>query len=258
MKQHPRPARSQHNRHGASGSGDRVEVGRRLAYCFASQFTGSIALEKNIVSVTASGAGATLLASIVFTHQHSDIEAYQRANIGRQGVVGCCDQDMIDSTRQGNNNLLDALVERTGLGIQLLQQFHLFLGTTTIDRVARGVQSLCRTIRQGNLTATRLSLFYDGTRIVDCLGYGISLKIIAIGKTGLFFGHRANAYTLFYIETTLAQDTVIHDPGLLLAGLEVKITRVDELPLQGIQESAKAIDSQFTRFEDILTNRFKY
>jgi hypothetical protein len=75
-------------------------------------------------------------------------------------------------------------------------------------------------------------------------------------ETGFFFGHGTNAHTLFDIETTLAQNTVIHHPGLLLAGLKVQIAGIDELALQRIEVSAELIDPHFTRLENFSTYCF--
>ena len=169
VEQDPGPTRAHHHRQGAGRRGDRLEVDQRLAQGLAGVAHGAILLEEIAIVGATAAAVAAAFASAVLFDDHADVETHQRTNVGGQRTVAGRYQDLLPDAGHAHRDLLDAGIERTGSGVDLLQQLDLLGAAEHVQRVLAGVQASRRhglerlhaavLSRTGNRTAATAACF---------------------------------------------------------------------------------------------------
>ena len=142
VQQDTRPARTQHDRHGARRRGHGVQIDQRLAHRFAPMLERGIALQQLIESEAAAAAAIALLAPAVLFHDDRDVDAHQGTHIRRQHAVARGDQHDLMHRGQGGHHLLDAGIETAGIGVDAHQPGHFVLVFNGIERIERQIETM--------------------------------------------------------------------------------------------------------------------
>ncbi|MNN34544.1 hypothetical protein D3C81_1483530 [compost metagenome] len=127
VQQHARPTRTQHHWQGTGRCRDRLQVHQGLAQRLTGIAHHPLFGEKAVVGTPATALPAALAAAVLLDDD-TDVEAHQRAHIGSEAAIGCCDQDPLPDPGHAHADLLDAGIQGTGGGIDTLEQLDL-LGT---------------------------------------------------------------------------------------------------------------------------------
>ena len=76
-----------------AGAANRLEIDQRLAHRLAAMLERPIPAQQLVEAEASAAAAVALLAPAVLLDDHRDIDAHQRAHIGRQRAVARGDQD---------------------------------------------------------------------------------------------------------------------------------------------------------------------
>ncbi|MNM94973.1 hypothetical protein D3C81_1073960 [compost metagenome] len=253
VQQHAGPAGTHHHRQCAGRSGNRFQVDQRLAQRFAGIAHGAVFLEEVAVVGTPAATVPATLAATVLLDDHADVEAHQRADIGRQRTIRRRDQNLLPDAGEADGDLLDARVERTGGGVDLLQQLDLLGPADHIERVVAHVKAL----RYDRLERLHLAVLPGAGNRTCCAGRLEQCLMgdrIAVGETGLLTGLRAHADALVHVEAAFLDDAVLEHPRLGNSTLEVQVGGIDTRAAQLLQQRRQLLDIQPAWGQQVLAD----
>ena len=155
---------------------------------------------------------ATALAAAILLHNHTDIEAHQRADVRAQAAIGSRHQHAVPDAGQADTDLLDARVEGTGGHINTLEQLDLFRPAQHIQRIVGGVQRRQQRAAEG-LHAAILSGAGNRASRLGRQAQGVGGDGIAVGESGFLTRLGTHPNPLIEIETAFLDDAILQRPG---------------------------------------------
>ncbi|MNZ64434.1 hypothetical protein D3C78_826020 [compost metagenome] len=189
-------------------------------------FIGEIA----IVGSTTTAMATTLTATVLFD-DHADIEAHQRAHIRCQAAISCSNQDALPDPGHAHGDLLNARIQRTGGGIDTLEQFD-FLGPAEHFQRIVGAIQLGNNLAFEGLDAAMLPSTGNRAGSTGGRGQGFKVDGVTVGETGFLTGLSTYAYPLIKVETAFFDNAVFKCPGFRYLPLEVQVGGINAGPGQ--------------------------
>ncbi|MNZ22966.1 hypothetical protein D3C78_400680 [compost metagenome] len=252
VQQHPGPARTEHHRQGTGRRRNGFEVDQ----CLTQGLTGK-AHDPFVGEIAVIGAPATTMtatfAATVLLNDDTDVEAHQRANVGRQAAIGGGDQNALPDPGHAHGDLLDTWIELARGGVDALEQLDLFGAADHLKRVVGAIQ-LGNVLAVERLHAAVLPGTGNRTGRAGRRGQGFKVDGVTVGKAGLLAGLGTHAHALVKIEAAFFDDAVFQRPGFGNLPLEVQVGGIDAWPGQLAQHRLQAVEGQAARRQQVFAD----
>ncbi len=229
MQQHARPARTQNDRHGSGGCIHRLDIHQRLTNRFTHiterPHLAADRVKEIVITKTTTTTRTAAFATAIAFNQDAAVEAHQRANIRTQGAIGRRHQHLFVDTGQGGDDLSDRRIQSPGETVHLFQQSDLLLLIQSPQGIDRCIQSgsMAR-LPDADLAITPTLRYATGGD--HRLAQRMDTDLVRVGKTGLLAAHGAHTNSLIDVVTAILDDAIFQHPGLVIAALEIEITKV--------------------------------
>ena len=226
VQQDSRPARAQHDCHGAGRRRNRFQVIQRLGHRIVNIAGDNFIIEEVFVTETPAAAGAASFQSAVVLDDDIDIESHQRPDISGVSAVTAGNQYRGIRTAQSGDDLFYAGIFFSGFAINPLQQRNLLRGRYRFQRVRAGVQ-------RGNILVLPGLQLLPAAAPGNCprrpgrIGQGRQDYLIGIGESGLLLADRPDSNTLADAVGAFPDDAFFKHPCFGLGSLEIQVGVVD-------------------------------
>ena len=141
VQQYAGPSRTKHYWHGASRRRLCLELHNGQPNRFTREIHRHVTFDKIIETGACAATSVALLTAAVLFKNDAHIESYQRPYISRHRAIGCHNQNQVLAACQTDIDLLHAIVECAGCGINFAQQRRFLSVIDTRRRVIRRIQT---------------------------------------------------------------------------------------------------------------------